>query len=366
MTYPHASLPGAIRARVVNNANGLDMHVLEAGAAGNPGLLLLHGFPELAYSWRKTLILLADAGYRVVAPDQRGYGLTAVEAARYGDDLAPYRFLNLVKDIAGLRPALGIDGFEAVIGHDFGATVAYLAALTRPDLFRRLILMSAPVAGVPTGRDRQHAVVAVEPQLEALPRPRKHYQYYYTTPAADGDMRNAPGGIHAFLRAYAHHKSGDWPGNRPFPLQAWTAEELAQLPTYYVMDYHETMAATVARHAPLRAAPWLTDRELAVYANQFARTGFQGGLNWYRVLLDPEQVHELHPHAGAAVRMPSAFIAGAADWGVHQAPGAFTRMQSTACRDMRAVHLIEGAGHWVQQERPEATAAAILQFLNTS
>ncbi len=362
MTYPHASLPGTIRSRVVDNDNGLAMHVLEAGDAGSPSLLLLHGFPELAYSWRKVMVLLADAGYHVLAPDQRGYGRTAVAPAHYDDDLVPYRFLNLVKDVVGLRSAIGVESFEAVIGHDFGAMVAYHSALTRPDLFHRLILMSAPVAGTRSGRDLP-AVLAVEPALEALPRPRKHYQYYYTTPAADRDMREAPAGIHAFLRAYAHQKSADWPDNRPFPLTAWTAEELAKLPTYYVMDYHETMAATVAHHAPDREAPWLTDTELTVYAEEFGRTGFQGGLNWYRVMLDPGHLDELRLYAGAAVQVPSAFIAGAADWGVHQAPGAFERMQTTACADMRAVHLVEGAGHWVQQERPDATAGLIRQFL---
>ncbi len=365
MSYPHASLPEGIRSRIVDNANGLGMHVLEAGSPGHGSLLLLHGFPELAYSWRKTMIPLANAGFHVIAPDQRGYGLTAPGPVPYESDLSPYRFLNLVKDIVGLRRALDIDSFEAVIGHDFGATVAYFAALARPDLFRRLVLMSAPVGGVPLDR-APPPVLAVEPELEALPRPRKHYQYYFTTPAADRDMRDAPDGLSAFLRAYSHHKSADWSDNRPFPLQAWTAAELARLPTYYVMDRHETMAATVAAHAPARAPAWLTDRELAVYAGEFARTGFQGGLNWYRVMLDSDQTDELRLYAGAAVRVPSAFLAGAADWGVHQAPGAFVQMQSKACTDMQAVHLIEGAGHWVQQERPEATVETVIQFLENS
>ena len=347
---------------MVDNDNGLAMHVLEAGEAGAPSLLLLHGFPELAYSWRKAMVRLAEAGNHVLAPDQRGYGRTVAAPAGYDDDLTPYRFLNLVKDIVGLRAALGIESFEAVIGHDFGAMVAYYGALTRPDLFRRLVLMSAPVAGPPSSRARP-AVLAVEPALEALPRPRKHYQYYYTTPAADRDLREAPAGLHAFLRAYMHQKSADWPDNRPFPLTAWTGDELAKLPTYYVMDYHETMAATVAHHAPGREASWLTDAELGVYAEEFARTGFQGGLNWYRVMLDPVHLDELRLYAGAAVHVPSAFIAGAADWGVHQAPGAFERMQTTACADMRAVHLIEEAGHWVQQERPDETVQAIRRFL---
>ena len=365
MTYRNAHLGPEIRTRRLNNGNGLDMHVLEAGNAGSPTLLLLHGFPELAYSWRKAMIPLAEAGYHVVAPDQRGYGPTASAPATYGDDLAPYRFLNLVKDLVGLRSALGIESFAAVIGHDFGSIVAYFCALARPDIFPRLVLMSAPVASIPNP-GAQPAVLELEPSLEALPRPRKHYQYYYTTPDADPDMHASSSGVHAFLRAYFHYKSADWPDNRPFPLKGWTAEEIAKLPTYYVMDLGETMAETVAHHAPAQEASWLTDAELAIYADEFGRTGFQGGLNWYRVMLEPAQLDEFGIFTDAAVGVPSAFIAGAADWGVHQVPDAFKRMQTAACTDMRAVHLIEGAGHWVQQERPEATASALLQFLRTT
>ncbi len=122
--------------------------------------------------------------------------------------------------------------------------------------------------------------------LAALPRPRKHYQWYYSTREADGDMTRAPQGVHDFLRAYYHHKSADWTDNKPYPLQAWSAEELAKLPTYYVMDLAKTMPETVATVMPSReniaANTWLPDSELAYYAGEYSRTGFQGGLQWYR------------------------------------------------------------------------------------
>src|SRR3954468_24917049 len=249
-----AVLPSGIRARFVHEINGLDVHILEAGfdRPGRPLVVLLHGFPEIAYSWRKIMPALADAGYRVVAPDLRGYGRTAGWSANYDDDLRPFRLLNCVRDVMGLVAALGYRHAAAVIGHDFGASVAAWCALTRPDVFRSLVQM-APFGGPPplpesatapaplrSGAEDIHAALA------ALKRPRKHYQWYYSTRAANSDMTQSPQGIHAFLRAYFHHKSADWPGNQPFPLAAWRADELAKMPTYYIMDLDRTMPETVA------------------------------------------------------------------------------------------------------------------------
>ncbi|WP_341870015.1 alpha/beta fold hydrolase, partial [Ectopseudomonas khazarica] len=132
-----AVLPAGIRARFVAGVNGLRMHVLEAGHGepGRPCLLLLHGFPELAYSWRKVMPALAEAGYHVVAPDQRGYGRTAPGPVAYEADLAPFRMHNLLLDVLCLLGALGRERVAAVIGHDFGAWVAGFCALARPDVF---------------------------------------------------------------------------------------------------------------------------------------------------------------------------------------------------------------------------------------
>jgi pimeloyl-ACP methyl ester carboxylesterase len=177
-------------------------------------------------------------------------------------------------------------------------------------------------------------------------------------------MSRCPQGMHAFLRAYYHYKSADWPGNKPFRLAGWTASELAKMPTYYVMELDKGMAETVAPYLPSKAPAWLTDEELAVYAKAFGRTGFQGGLNWYRCMTDPRHATELGAAvAGLTIDMPSMFIAGAADWGVYQKPGELERMQGSSCTDFRGVRLVEGAGHWVQQEQPAALAALLLDFL---
>jgi pimeloyl-ACP methyl ester carboxylesterase len=176
-------------------------------------------------------------------------------------------------------------------------------------------------------------------------------------------MRECPQARAAFLRAYYHYKSADWTGNRPHPLKAWTAAELAQLPTYYIMELDKNMAQTVAPYMPKKAAAWLTDEELAVYAEAFRRTGFQGGLQWDRCGTSLAFVAELAKLAGRPIVVPTMFIAGAADWGTYQKPGEFERMQSQACADFRGAHLVPGAGHWVQQEQPEAVNRLLIDFL---
>jgi pimeloyl-ACP methyl ester carboxylesterase len=366
-------LPAGISARFLDGINGLRMHVLEAGDPEAPCLLLLHGFPELAFSWRKAMLPPAEAGYHVVAPDQRGYGRTTGWSADYDGDLTPFRPFNLVRDAMGLLAALGHDGVEAVIGHDFGSPIAAWCAVLRPDLFRRVVLMSAPFVGppaLPQGSAARSAVPDIHAALAALPRPRKHYQWYYSTREANAEMQHAPQGLHAFLRAYYHAKSADWPENRPFPLAGWTAEELAKLPGYYVMDLAKGMAEQVAPDMPDAAAiaanRWLPEAELAVYAAEYARTGFQGGLQWYRCNTSRRFEAEHQLMAGRRIVQPSLFIAGASDWGIRQVPGALERMQREACSDMRGCHLIEGAGHWVQQEQPERTVAHLLDFLRSS
>ena len=220
-------------------------------------MLLLHGFPELAFSWRKVMPALAEAGYHVIAPDQRGYGRTTGWDADYDGDLGAFRFPNLVRDALGLVSAFGHRTVDAVVGHDFGSSVAAWCALVRPDVFRSVVLMSAPFGGPPPlpfdTADAPADTEAEDPmhrELAALPRPRKHYQWYYSTREANADMHHAPQGVHDFLRAYYHHKSADWKDNKPYPLQGWTADELAKLPTYYVMDLAKGMAATVAEEMP--------------------------------------------------------------------------------------------------------------------
>jgi len=325
------------------------MHVLEAGEPARPCVLLLHGFPELAYSWRKVMPGLAQAGYYAVAPDQRGYGLTT----GWDDDVARYGMVNLVQDAVSLLDRLQIHKTH-IVGHDFGSPVAAYAALLRPESFHSVVLMSAPFGGAPVGG----RAGSIHEDLARLGR--KHYQWYYSTREADENMRRCPQGVHAFLRAYYHYKSADWPGNRPFPLAGWTAAELAKMPTYYIMELGKGMAETVAPHMPAQAAAWLTDEELAVYAAAFERTGFQGGLNWYRAATNPGFPVKT---GRKTIDIPSMYIAGASDWGIYQKPGELERMQKEVCTDFRGCHFVEGAGHWVQQERPERVAALLLEFL---
>lgn len=350
--------------------NGLTVRVMEAGEPGAPVLLLLHGFPELAWSWRRLALLLADAGYHVVAPDQRGFGGTSGADCRYDGDLAQFRQMNLAQDAIELLFALGLEKARAVIGHDFGSSVAAHCALVRPDLFETVVLMSAPFGGPPPARPSNGAG-AEDPQaaLAALNPPRKHYVGYFSTREADADMRLCAQGLFAFLRGYFHVKSADWPGNRPHPLAGWTADELAKLPDYYVMPLGATMPEAVAPYMPsaeqIAACDWLTDEDLRVFVDAFARTGFQGGLNWYRCVVNGWTARDLRLFAGRRIEIPALFVAGEADWGMHQSPGVMNAMATRACADFRGARIIPGAGHWVQQEQPEAVAKVILSSLGS-
>ena len=371
VAYDKAALPPGIRSRFVQGINGLAMHLLEAGfeERNRPCVLLLHGFPELAYSWRKVMGSLAAAGFHVVAPDQRGYGRTTGWDGDYDGDVGSFRMLNLARDALGLVHALGYPSLAAVIGHDFGSPVAAWCALVRPDVFRSVVLMSAPFAGPPAlPRGDETAARKIHDDLAALERPRKHYQWYYSTRDANEHMCHCHQGLHDFLRAYYHCKSADWKENRPHPLKSWSAAELAKLPTYYIMDRDQGMAETVAPEMPSAAeiakCKWLTEDELKVYSEEYARTGFQGGLNWYRCATSPRYIAELQLFSGRTIDVRSAFIAGKSDWGIYQRPGDLEKMQKVACTRMVDCHLVDGAGHWVQQEQPERVAEHLLKFLS--
>jgi len=381
VAYGETTLSPGIRSRFVNDINGLTIHILEAGfeGKGRPCVLLLHGFPELAYSWRKVMLPLASAGFHVIAPDQRGYGRTTGWDGNYGGDVGSFRFLNLVRDALMLVSALGYRSVAAVIGHDFGSPVAACCSLVRPDVFRSVVLMSAPVAGpapLPfdtAGELRQTGAAAsasggsIHDALAALRPPRKHYQWYYSTREADDNMRNCPQGVHAFLRAYYHFKSADWIQNKPFPLTSWSAGELAKLPTYYIMELDKGMAETVAPEMPsasqIAACKWLPDAELSVYSTEYSRTGFQGGLQWYRCVTTGASAAELQLFSGRTIDVPSCFIAGKSDWGIYQRPGDIDRMQDSFCARMQGCNLVDGAGHWVQQEQPEKVSELLRSFL---
>jgi pimeloyl-ACP methyl ester carboxylesterase len=379
--YGNGTLPPGIRSRMIENVNALAVHILEAGheSAARPVILLMHGFPELAYSWRKVMPPLAAAGYHVIAPDMRGYGRTTGWDGSYDADADPFRMLNMVRDAIGLVLALGYREVAAVVGHDAGSPVAAWCALVRPDMFRSVAMMSAPFDGVPNlPFDTVHGAALPRPpltddefdaQLAALPRPRKYYMNHQRTRGANDDMLHAPQGLHAFFRAYYHYKSADWKGNKPHPLKARTAEELAQMPTYYVMDKDKGMAETAAQGMPsaaeIAACQWLSDAEIGVYVAEYSRTQFTGALQGYRVRrgTDPKSLAEMHTFSGRTVDVPSCYIAGKSDWGTWQFPGAAEKMQKSACTKMVGFHLVEGAGHWVQQEQPEKVSDLLVRFL---
>lgn len=372
--------PGLTERYITTEASELTYHIIEAGSKGKPLLILLHGFPELAYSWRKIMPQLST-DYYVVAVDQRGYGRTTGwdNSSFEAVDLRTFSVTNLIRDIVVLVHALGYRQVDCVIGHDFGAVAASLCALARPDFFHKVVLMSHPFKGSPklpfdvdnANDAKQGEQTDIHKELAALPEPRKHYKRYYSTASASTEMSSSEG-LHDFLRGYFYLKSADWAGNNPHPLEAWSATELAKMPYYYIMPLNAGMREAVAKdmshedpeHVHERSSRWLPDSELEVYVHEWARTGFQGGLNWYRVQTDPKWLRDADLFAGKTIEVPCLFISGAKDWGVYQEPGVVERM-AEVCKDFRGVKMIEGAGHWVQQEQPEMVVEEILSFLGS-
>ena len=380
--YGNSTIPPGIRSRTVANVNGLTVHMLEAGyeTPGRPAVLLLHGFPELAYSWRKVMLPLAAAGYHVIAPDQRGYGRTTGWDDSYDADPDPFRILNMVRDAIGLVYALGHRSVAMVVGHDAGAPVASWSALVRPDIFRSITIMSSPFEGPPSlPFDTANGAAAPRPaptddeldaELAKLDPPRKYYQNYQRTRGANDDMLHAPQGLHAFFRAYYHYKSADWKGNKPHPLKARTAAEMAQIPTYYVMERDKGMAETVA---PIHAVGG-RDRGVQV--------ADRGRSRRVRDRIRPDPFHRRPAGLSSAARLRpqeprrDAHVLGphhrcAID--VHRRQERLghlsdARARSTRCgrapaREWSGFHLLDGAGHWVQQEQPEQVSTLLIQFL---
>lgn len=306
--------------------NGIQMHVAEQGAG--PLVVLLHGFPEGWYSWRHQLPALAAAGFRTVAPDQRGYGRTDRP-----EPIEAYDILNLTADVVGLVQALGCDD-ATVIGHDWGAVVAWHCALFRPDLFSALGLLSVPYLPRTWDEPRPTDV------MRAISGDGQFYQLYFQEPGrAERELEADP---RRTVRCMLYGASGD-----PAPGDRWR----------FVFGKDE---GVLNSPEPGTLPAWLTDADVDYCAAEFARSGFRGPLNWYRNIDRMwEQTRWL---CGAQIRQPTLFVAGAADPVVAMYRTAYDALPATVPNLKRNV-LLPGAGHWVQQERAAEVNEQLVTFL---
>ena len=312
--------------------NGIRMHIAEQGSG--PLVLLCHGFPESWYSWRHQMAALADAGFHAVAPDMRGYGQTDRPA-----EIDQYTLLHLVGDMVGLVGAL--DERAAVIaGHDWGAPVAWHSALLRPDLFRAVIGLSVPYRP----RSPIRPTTRMPQTDDAV-----FYQLYFQTPGvAEAELERD---VRLTIRSVLHSGSGDWPrGDRT------TQGGVGMVPRQGGFLSH--------MRPPASLPAWLTEADIDFYAGEFGRTGFRGGLNWYRNI---DRSWELMaPFASSVVTVPALYVAGDRDLVV-----AFPGMDKVIAGlksfvpGLRATIMLPGCGHWTQQERAREVSAAMVEFLQT-
>ena len=311
-----------INHRVVDS-NGINMHYVEAGEG--PLVVLCHGFPESWYSWRHQILALAANGYHAVAPDQRGYGRTDAP-----DDIAAYSLFHLVGDIVGLVHALG-EETAVVVGHDWGAPVAWNAAMWRPDIFRGVVAMSVPLANRPP--------YPPTAGMKATFGDNFFYILHFQTPGvAEHELQKD---VKRSLRMLLYSASGDntGRGGGPLPKSAGFLDSMTD---------------------PEQLPDWLTEGDLDYFAREFKRTGFRGGLNWYRNL-DRNWVLSA-PFQGMKVTQPALYLIGEKD---------VTRgfLSAEQLRDsvpnLTEVVTFPGIGHWTQQENPAGTNAALLKFLDS-
>jgi epoxide hydrolase A/B len=310
--------------------NGIRMHVAEEGAG--PLVVLCHGFPESWYSWRHQLGALAAAGFHAVAPDMRGYGQTDRP-----EEIDRYTLLHLVGDMVGLLDALGAES-AVIAGHDWGAPVAWHAALLRPDRFRAVIGLSVPFR--PRGPARPTSVMPATD--DAL-----FYQLYFQDPGvAEAELERD---VRRTIRTLLYSASGDAPRG-----DASGAGAVGMVPR---------KGGFLSRMVDPASLPaWLSAADVAFYAGEFARTGFRGGLNWYRNI--DRNWELLAPFAGARVTIPALYVAGDRDLVV-----AFRGMDQLLpnlarfAPQLRGTIMLPGCGHWTQQERPAEVNAAMIDFL---
>jgi pimeloyl-ACP methyl ester carboxylesterase len=318
-----------------HETNGIRRHVAEQG--DGPLVLLCHGFPESWHSWRHQLGALADAGFHAVAPDMRGYGQTDAPA-----EIDKYTQLHHVGDMVGLLDALG-ESTAVIVGHDWGAPVAWNSALLRPDRFRAVAALSVPFS--PRG---SHPPTQL---LKAAFGDRFVYMLYFQTPGvAEAELDADP---RAVIRKLLYAISGDAPAGTGFGSKMKGAKFLDGMPD------------------PDKLPAWLTDEDVEFYAGEFRRTGFRGGLNWYRNL---DRTWELMaPWHHAQVRVPALFIAGDRDIIFTASRDPVIGMMMKASLDaleqtvpgLRRKLILPGCGHWTQQERPAEVNAELIGFLRS-
>ena len=269
------------------------------------------------------MVPLADAGYYVVAFDQRGYGRTTGwdNSSFVNTNLSQFALTSVVRDVVTLVNALGYREAKCIVGHDFGAVTASRCALMRPDLFKSVVMMSHPFKAPPPlpfntahGESPPAPPIDIQAELARLAVPRKHYKWYNSTSVAASDWANPVQGLHTFLRGYLHVKSAQWEGNVPHPLKSWTAQELAKMPHYYIMPLKKSMPETIAdmmADQDISATEtWMPDEDLAVYVQEWSRTGFQGGLNYYRIITDPSHMQDVELFADKKNRVPKYLYLG--------------------------------------------------------
>lgn len=307
--------------------NGVNMHVAEQGEG--PLVVLCHGWPELWYSWRHQLPALAAAGYRAVAPDMRGFGQTEAPAR-----IEDYTILHTVGDVVGLVEALG-EKSAIVIGHDWGAPVAWSAAMLRPDLFRAVIGMSVP-----------HRPRSADAPLKLLRQAGLHnfYWIYFQAPGvAEAEFERD---VNVTLRKLLYGVSGDAPIDRENPMVVPEGQ-----------GFLDRLAVPDAMPA------WLHEEDVATMAAEYRRTGFRGGLNWYRNI--DRNWEFTAPWSNATIRQPALFIAGTRDPVIAGKRGEVAlEHMARAVPNVKKV-MLDRAGHWIQQERPQEVNAAVLEFLKS-
>jgi pimeloyl-ACP methyl ester carboxylesterase len=306
--------------------NGIKMHYVEQGSG--PLVVLCHGWPESWYSWRHQIPALAQAGFRVIAPDQRGYGQTEAP-----DAIESYHIFNLVGDIVGLIHSLG-ESQAIVVGHDWGAPVAWHCALLRPDIFRACALLSVPY--LPRGSTRPSVTWA------ALENTGKHfYQSYFQEPGrVEAELDADPWRSMAMI---LYSASGD-----PPPEERWQ----------FLFPRAKTFIESGV--VPTRLPPWLSKADVEFFAGEFKRAGFRGGINWYRNF---DRNWEMTAFLdGALLRQPSMFAAGEHDCVLAMIGGDASPIVKASMPACRKLTILPGAGHWIQQERPAEINGLLVEF----